>query len=146
MKHICQNSISRESSLRLYTPFIMYKIFTLLFLSVSILSAGQSNSSQPSVETNQTFYVQASDLNLDRYSDLHVRIKNDGKFSISTACVPAHIMEIKILNTPTIGSVNAGFELFRALCIESQIQQVTLLSDFNYSLFEQQCKSARSGN
>lgn len=148
MKHICRKSAFDVKPTRIsYNPIIMSKNLTAFFCLVILSFISVSSFSQTTQSSEQVFYVQSVDLNVDNYANLHNKLKSDGRFVISSACIPAHVMIIKVTSNELLSfGVPANFEIFRSLTSQVNIGAVQLLASFNNQLFEEQCKSARTGN
>jgi hypothetical protein len=125
----------------------MRKKFTFFCLSIILFCSPLLLSAQSNQVEEHIFYVQSNELNVDNYASLHEKLKSDGRFTISTACIPAHVMVVKVISPALLSSAaDANYELFRTLAVQIQIGQWQLLSNYNKQIFENQCLSARTGN
>jgi hypothetical protein len=123
----------------------MTKKFTFLVFLLALLNTGIcQSSSQPTNE--QVFYVQCNDLDFEKYRQLDAAVKNDGHFAVITACIPAHVLTVRVNPGDQALSNSVEFEQFRALCENAEILQTSLLSNFNKQMFEDQCRSARTNH
>jgi hypothetical protein len=125
----------------------MSKKFTLLFSSLLLLVTTVFAQSSNSSSEAQVFYVQCPGLNYNSYTALHNAVKLDGRFTIATACIPAHVLTIQVVE-PNLQSVSVSenFVKFNLLATDSQLSNVSLLTNYTKLLFEQQCQAARTGN
>ncbi len=124
----------------------MSKKFTFLIFFTFLLAPVFSQNTQQA-QPVQVFYVQCTDIDFEKYRQLDAAVKNDGHFTISAACIPAHVLTIQVnAGSAQQLSTEAEFDIFRYLCIAADINTSELLAAFNKEMFENQCKSARSGN
>jgi hypothetical protein len=127
----------------------MMKKFTLLFtIMLTCALAGFSQSGNTgNTAAEQVFFVQCDDINFDKYTNLHNRLKNDGRYTIATACIPAHVLTIKVSQSASLNAtVESNYNAFRELASLVEIDQMQLLANYNTQMFESQCRSARTGN
>jgi hypothetical protein len=123
----------------------MTKKFTFLVFFLALLNTGfcQSNSQ---TTNEQVFYVQCDDLDFEKYRQLDATVKSNGHFSVITACIPAHVLTVRVNPGAQALSNAAEFEHFRTLCETAGILQTSLLSNYNKQMFEDQCRSARTNH
>ena len=125
----------------------MRKIFTSFFCICAVCALPLFTVAQTTPVISDVFYVQSNSLNVTNYADLHNKLKVDLNFVIETACVPAHMLTIRLVNTSLVSNgVNANYESFRLLASQVNISDMQLLTNFSNELFEEQCRNARSNN
>jgi|688.fasta_scaffold63370_4 hypothetical protein len=124
----------------------MSQKITSLIIFFSFIFVPAFSQSTPQV-FQETFYVQCPDLDFEKYRQLDIVLKGDGHFTIATACIPAHVLTV-VVNNPSSVQLNmeSEFSRFRNFCIASGIDSSTLLGGYTKQMFEEQCRSARTGN
>lgn len=113
---------------------VLFALFGCLSICQS-WSQTQINNSSP-----RLYYFECADIDFNKYVELHESVKADGQFHIETACIPAHVLCVKALNT------TAAADAFKQLALLSGIQQVALRPQFTAADFDQRCAAARTGN
>lgn len=108
--------------------------FMLLIFSSS--SFAQS-SSAPSI-----MYIECSAITPEKYGALLTSLKNNPDFEVGEACVPAHVITIKLKHG---GNMEQQFNGFKSQTATLQLGEVKLLADYNDDKFMDRCSQARLG-
>ncbi|MFZ6051726.1 hypothetical protein [Halocola ammonii] len=106
-----------------------------LFLSV-FTGFGQSSESPLS-------YFEIENLSVEEYSKLKSAVAGDSRFQIASACIPASVLEVKVVGTFSSQKLlaDAFTDLVRK---NTALSEVELLSDFNEEKFMVRCKEFRT--
>ncbi len=105
----------------------------------AVSAVAQSN---PSTDV---FYVRIDNLDVDNYATLHHTLKADGRFLIDLACVPAHLLLVKMVGERD-ADLSKNLAAFQALATNAQLANATLLPDFDSRKFTDACAATRVGN
>lgn len=111
-------------------------ICAFMFLIFSNSSFAQS-ASTPSI-----MYIECSAITPEKYGALLTSLKNNPDFEVGEACVPAHVITIKLKHD---GNLQQQFNGFIAQTASIQLGEVKLLADFNDEKFMDRCSQARLG-
>jgi len=121
---------------------INLKSFVQKVLCLLIVSFSLTTKAQTSDQKLTEYFVKIQSINIDNYVKLHNTLKSDGSYEISSACIPAHILKISIINgNQDFAAFKQNFEL---LSQEAGISQLTILTDYNEEKFMNSCAAARS--
>lgn len=111
-------------------------------LCALIVSFSLATSAQTSNQPQPEYFIEIKSITVDSYVALHNTLKTDGTFEISSACIPAHILKIRIKNgSQEAAAFKQNFEL---LSQTAGINDVTVLSDYNEEKFIDRCAVARA--
>jgi hypothetical protein len=125
----------------------MKKKFTIFILFISLTLIHFGSKAQNSTQNPQYFYVLAPQLNVENYEAIHHKIKQDGRFEISSACIPSHVMKIKVINSGMqTSSVVTNQTTFKELISNTGVGNVTTPTAYTEEMFMDACRAARTGN
>ena len=111
-------------------------ICAFMFLIFSNTSLAQGDST-PSI-----MYIECSAITPEKYGALLNSLKNNPDFEVGEACVPAHVISIKLKKE---GNTQQLFNGFKSQTASLQLGDVKLLADFNDDKFMERCSQARLG-
>ncbi|MFZ4784803.1 MAG: hypothetical protein ACOYLH_04945 [Flavobacteriales bacterium] len=111
--------------------------FLLVCLSYS------ANAQSTSTSNSNLMYVECSAITPEKYGELLTRLKNHPDFEVGEACVPAHVITLKLKHS---GDLNQLFSTFKTATSSVQLGEVKLLADFNDEKFMNRCSQARLGH
>lgn len=120
----------------------MQKTLALVAFVCFMLSAkpflAQTNPIQDGI-----IYVDCSALNPENYGNLMKQFKENAQLELGEACVPAHIISIRVKDRNL--SEAQGFEVFKAKASGLGLGNLNLLADYTDESFMNRCKAARYG-
>jgi hypothetical protein len=120
------------------------KIAGIVCLTCAIVFSSFAQSSTTNAESD-VFYVRIDNLNTENYAVLYHKLKADGRFTIDLACVPAHILKIKMIgNRSQVMAENVS--AFQELTAQSQMATPRHLADYDAQKFFDACAATRSNN
>lgn len=99
-----------------------------------------ASAQQATTPLTNTFIIECTNLDFEKYRVLHENVKADAQFTIETACIPANVLCIKPLTT------QASVEGFKQLATLSGIQLSSSRNNLTRAEFDQRCTNARTGN
>lgn len=102
-----------------------------------------ANAQSTSTPSSNLMYVECSAITPEKYGELLTRLKNHPDFEVGEACVPAHVITIKLKHA---GDVNQFFTSFKSNTTSIQLGEVKLLADYNDEKFMNRCSQARLGH
>lgn len=118
----------------------LYALVALVFLLVSFDSSAQSVSANHS---SGLMYIATEDITVEKFQALQNTLKTNSSFSVKEACVPAHIISVRVHSgTPN----DQSFAEFKTILSSVDIKTVSLKPDYNDEKFLQKCSSARTAN
>lgn len=116
-----------------------------MFLSLTLLQYAAKAQNSP--QNPQYFYVLAPQLNVENYEAIHHKIKQDGRFEISSACIPSHVMKIKVIGSGMqSNAVLANQTTFKELISNTGVGNITTPASYTEEMFMDACRAARTGN
>lgn len=115
---------------------------TLVAICAFMLLIFSSSSFAQSASTPSIMYVECSAITPEKYGALLTSLKNNPDFEVGEACVPAHVISIKLKHD---GNVEQLFTGFKNQTASLQLGEVKLLADFNDDKFMERCSQARLG-
>ncbi|MBL0315841.1 MAG: hypothetical protein IPP69_08685 [Flavobacteriales bacterium] len=125
----------------------MRKVFTLLFVTAAFCLMSIRHDAQSTPQIAQYFYVLASDLNVDNYATLHQQVKNDGRFEIASACIPSHVLKIKVIGSTSLSnSTDDNKVAFKTLISTISLGTIATPENYNEQMFMDACRASRTGN
>ncbi|MBX7051418.1 MAG: hypothetical protein K1X54_05250 [Flavobacteriales bacterium] len=125
----------------------MRKVFTILLLTIAFSMSLMSTHAQNAPQNGQYFYVLATNLNVDNYATLHQQLKNDGRFEITSACIPSHVMKIKVISTNGQNTtLESNKETFKSFIGNISLGAISTPANYSEQMFMDACKAARTGN
>lgn len=124
----------------------MSKKFTfLILLSVFFFSANAQNAS-PNQEP-AVIYITCPDIDFEKYKQLDQLLKTDTRFTVTTACIPAHVLTVRVnSNSNELLNLNSEFDRFRNLCMSAGMESLSMNPNMTKDSFEMQCRSARTND
>jgi hypothetical protein len=121
----------------------MSKKFTFLILLSLLFSNAKAQNSSPTQDP-VFIYVSCPDINFEKYKELDQLLKTDTRFAVETACIPAHVLTVRINSAANeVLNLSSDFERFRNLCFSAGMETVNMNPTMTKDSFEAQCKSAR---
>lgn len=113
---------------------------TLFLAALTSVGISQNTNQNPS---STTFFVRIENLNVDNYPALYHAIKDDGRFKVENACVPAQILTIQVVGTQN-ADMAKNMSDFQIIATNSQLAIPVILTDFNADRFLEACLAARN--
>jgi hypothetical protein len=115
---------------------------TLVAICAFMLLIFSNSSFAQSASTPSIMYIECSAITPEKYGALLTSLKNNPDFEVGEACVPAHVISIKL---KTDGNVQAQFNGFKNQTANVQLGEMKLLADYNDEKFMERCSAARVG-
>lgn len=109
-----------------------------------ILSFSTTSSFAQTASPIEIIYIESNQLTPEVYGELLNKFKNDPVFEISEACVPAHVLSVKI-KTSGENTKSAIFNAFKQKASNTSLTELSLLEDYNDEKFMTRCSNARYG-
>lgn len=116
--------------------------FAALLLTLSILFISNEVPAQTTVSQDRLIYIESAELNTESFGKIVHALKGNSEIEVGEACVPAHIMSIRI-KTNTVSSEKAAGE-FKSRTNEI-LKTVSILENYNDEIFMSRCSAARYG-
>jgi len=113
-----------------------------LIAIVSVLLISTFSSAQSS-QNNGLIYLQTDDITVEKYQALQTILKNNDLFSVKEACVPAHVISVRIPQSELSANL---LQQIKSVVASAGIHSVAVLEDYNDEKFIQKCSSARTAN
>jgi hypothetical protein len=120
------------------------KIAGTIFIICAIVLSSFAQSTTTTTESD-IFYVRIDNLNTDNYAVLYHKLKADGRFTIDLACVPAHVLKIKMIGDRS-EVLSENLNAFQELTAQAQLASPRHLADFDAQKFFDACAATRSNN
>ncbi len=120
------------------------RIAGTFFLICAIVLSSFAQSTTTTTESD-IFYVRIDNLNTDNYAVLYHKLKADGRFTIDLACVPAHVLKIKMIGDRS-EVLSENLNAFQELTAQAQLATPRLLADYDAQKFFDACAATRSNN
>ena len=116
--------------------FILLAICALAYSAPSFCQTSVNNPSE-------RLYFEYPSLDFNKYAELHETVKANGVFSIETACIPAKVMCVKLVQGPAdVSAVDA----FKQLAMLVGLTAIEWPQGQQDGVFDNRCLQARTGN
>lgn len=121
---------------------VMNNKVTLVAICAFIMLVFSTSTFAQSTSTPSIMYIECSAITPEKYGALLTSLKNNPDFEVGEACVPAHVISIKLKKE---GNVQQQFNGFKAQTAAVQLGDLKLLADYNDDKFMDRCSQARLG-
>jgi len=114
-------------------------LFALFLLTVSFVAGAQSTQGVSA----EKWYLDLPSLNTDNYVTLHETLKSHARFEIQEACVPAHVVVIRLRSGVTPSSDDSS--KLQQILTAKGFANVAPMATQTPESFMERCRSARFG-